>query len=236
MLGANLESLERADLELLISNGVSEGRMIEYKEALPGGSESERKEFLADVSSFANSAGGDIVYGIRERRDDEGRPTGIPEAIVGTAATNPDGEQLRLDNTLRDSIEPRIPGLRYRWIENLETGPVLIIRIPRSWSGPHMIKFQQLQRFYSRNASSKYQLDVYELRDAFLASTAIAERVRLRHRERLATILAGETPVQLEQSSPVIVHIIPHQSARDGAQIDLQAARSQVSRLELYVG
>ena len=36
---------------------VPEGNFIDYKEMLPGYSDSERRELLADVSSFANAAG-----------------------------------------------------------------------------------------------------------------------------------------------------------------------------------
>jgi len=67
-----LEKISQADLQNLIDNAVAEGRTIEYKQALPGGTDSEKKEFLADVSSFANTAGGDLLFGISE---DKGVPT-----------------------------------------------------------------------------------------------------------------------------------------------------------------
>ncbi|MCK5240903.1 ATP-binding protein [bacterium] len=48
----------------MISNQIQESRTIEYKESLPGNSDQDKREFLADISSFANAAGGDLLYGI----------------------------------------------------------------------------------------------------------------------------------------------------------------------------
>jgi hypothetical protein len=51
-----LDDLAEGDLQALM-NAEPEGKLIEYKEQLALGKDSERKEFLADVSSFANAAG-----------------------------------------------------------------------------------------------------------------------------------------------------------------------------------
>lgn len=42
---------------------------LDYKRDLPGDKDAEKKEFLADVTSFANAGGGDIVFGIVEDAD-----------------------------------------------------------------------------------------------------------------------------------------------------------------------
>jgi hypothetical protein len=56
------DSLLESDLQELITNGVTERRTIEYKEALPGSNDEAKTEFLNDVSSLANAAGGSLVY------------------------------------------------------------------------------------------------------------------------------------------------------------------------------
>ncbi len=56
------------DLQALVDNSVLECKTIEYKQALPSNSESGKKEFLADVSSFANASGGDLIYGVSESK------------------------------------------------------------------------------------------------------------------------------------------------------------------------
>ena len=64
MIPKDIAQIKEADLQSLIDNAVSERKTIEYKQVLKVGSDSERKEFLADVSSFANASGGDLIIGI----------------------------------------------------------------------------------------------------------------------------------------------------------------------------
>jgi hypothetical protein len=70
---------------------------------------SAQRAFLADVPSFANAAGGDLSFGVRERRDAEAKPTGEIEIVVGLQGLNLDAERLRLDSIIRDGIAPRMP-------------------------------------------------------------------------------------------------------------------------------
>lgn len=67
MISKSFDQIEKSDISALITNEVRENRMLDYKEKLPGSSDSEKTEFLADVSSFANAAGGYILYGVREK-------------------------------------------------------------------------------------------------------------------------------------------------------------------------
>ncbi len=60
-----LEAIDAAALARLVADRVPEGRHLEYKETLPGDSERDKREFLADISAFANSAGGDLIYGVQ---------------------------------------------------------------------------------------------------------------------------------------------------------------------------
>ena len=58
MLTKSIDQITEIDLKSLIDNSVIERKTLDYKAALPGNSESDKKEFLADISSFANSIGG----------------------------------------------------------------------------------------------------------------------------------------------------------------------------------
>src|SRR6266540_4021353 len=106
-----ITSITKQDIDDLVSNAVSESRTLEYKEIVPGKTDGEKYEFLADISSFANSSGGDILYGIREKRD-QGKPSGIPEAAIGVTGMVPDLEILRLQSIIRDGIAPRIANVQ----------------------------------------------------------------------------------------------------------------------------
>lgn len=86
--GKPVGSLIQEDLEALIANGVAESQLLEYKSELPGGSDRDKKDFLADVSAFANSAGGCLLYGVETQRDAEQRDTGIPLHLRGSKPAN----------------------------------------------------------------------------------------------------------------------------------------------------
>jgi Schlafen, AlbA_2 len=223
MIDKSLDQIVLPDLQRLRDNRVAEGRALEYKQALPGGSDSERKEFLADVSSFANAVGGDLIYGVKEAREN-GNNSGIPEAVEGLGGIRQDAETLRLENMLRDGIAPRLPGVRFHWISGAPSGSVLLIRVPRSWAGPHMVTYQQHSRFYSRNAGGKYALDVFELRSAFLNSGSLSERAREFRAERLGRLVAADGPVPLSSTLLICAHAIPHVSLSGAASVDLLKA------------
>ena len=76
-----LDQIDATVLERLKADSVREDRQLEYKEILPGGSDEEKREFLSDVTAFANAAGGDLIYGVRERREEQ-TPTSTIDAIV----------------------------------------------------------------------------------------------------------------------------------------------------------
>lgn len=101
MIAESIDQITAATIRRLVDNRVPEGRTLEYKSLLPGGTDENRREFLYDASSFANANGGDIVFGISDERK-EGKSTGVPEAIAGINATVVSAEIPRLESLLRD--------------------------------------------------------------------------------------------------------------------------------------
>lgn len=179
MIQMPLEQIRKEDIESLVTAKVSERRTLEYKQQLRGGSSKDKREFLYDVSSLANAQGGDLVYGIEDERDATGKATGLPATANGVALTNASTEIARLENLIRDGIDPRIQGIRWQTVEGFPAGPVIVIRVPKSLVAPHMVIFGGMARFYSRNSTGKYPMDVREIRSAFVESTTIGERVRV---------------------------------------------------------
>jgi hypothetical protein len=223
MIQKPLDQIEKVDIDALIANQVREGKTIEYKESLPGGADAERKEFLADVSSFANAAGGDILFGVEEERDSGGKTTGLPARAPGLLGVNADQVTRMLESVIRDGIAPRIPGVRVQPVAGFEQGPVLVIRVPKSWSAPHMITFKDWCRFYSRNSAGKQLLAVDEIRSAFALSESLGEWVRQFRAERIARIVADETPVPLGPGAKVVLHVLPVEGLAVGAEVDAVA-------------
>jgi len=209
MINKPIDQIEKADIEALIADERIEAKTLEYKEELPKGTDEAKKEFLADVSSFANASGGDIVYGIKEKVDENGKKTGKPEKIVGIQGVTIDEVKLRLESMIRDNIAPRLK-VQLRAIEGFENNSfVLVIRIPQSFAAPHMVTYKKSSRFFSRNSAGKYPLDVDEIRSAFIASEALPERIRNFRADRLSKIIACETPVLLKEGPKIITHLVP---------------------------
>jgi hypothetical protein len=221
-----IEQVVEADLRTLIENQVSERKTVEYKQALPGNSDAERKDFLADVSSLANASGGHLVYGMKEA-------AGLPIELCGLEADDPDATVTALDSRIRDGIKPRIPGVVV-WPVPLTGGKrAIVIRVPRSFACPHMVTFAKTSRFYARNSNGKYQLDVDEIRTAFLLSDRVGERIRDFRLDRIAKIRADETPVPVVQTARVVLHVVPLGAFSPLAQIDLQSVAVVSRELQL---
>lgn len=225
-LEKSFNEISEADIRQLVEDKISERKTIEYKGALPENKYDSKKEFLADVSSFANTIGGHLLYGIQEEN-------GIPISLDGISDKDIDGEILRLENLLRDSIQPRIQGVSIRAVNTDSSNPILLIRIPQSWSRPHVVNFQGHWRFYARNSAGKYPIDIMELKSAFLATTALGERIRNFHFDRLSRINSDETPVPLTGKARVIFHVIPYSAFESKPPLSFKPLENDTLSLSL---
>ncbi len=224
-----LETITLEDIKDLKENQVHEDKNIDYKEILLGNSDGDKKEFLADVSSFANCNGGDIIFGIKEKRDEKNQSTGILEEIIGLEF-NFDQEKQRLENIILDGIKPRIY-ISFWSIDFKDGKQLLIIRIPKSWNSPHLIEFQKSRKFFSRHSSGKYQLDIDEIRSGFIASDNLREKIRNFRIERINKIITGDTPITMEKAPKIALHVIPLISLSKDYLIDITSLSRHGSNL-----
>jgi hypothetical protein len=203
------EKFSKTNIDALIDSKQREGKTIEYKSQLPNlRDKREKSKFLASISSFANTVGGHILYGIEEGRDTEGQSNGFPESAIGIAE-NPDSAILQMENMIRSNIRPRIPSLHIYPVEGFTHGPVIVCSIQKSWIGPHMLT-HRASPFYGRGSNGKVELDVDQICDAFTSRESIPEKIRSIRLERLAALIAGETIGPFEDFPKLLLHIIPH--------------------------
>src|SRR5262249_37198972 len=87
--------------------------------------------------------------------------------------------------------------------------PCLIVRIPRSPHGIHMVTYKGSSRFYGRGAAGRFELDWGQIRSGFLQAEGAHERVRRFREERVLRLLAGETPIPMGVSPKVIFPALP---------------------------
>jgi hypothetical protein len=221
----NLDLVEEHHLRALVSASVSEGRAIEYKRDLPRKADADGKEFLADVCSFANAGGGDLLYGV----EDVG---GVAVSVPGVSIVDPDAEVLRLDSIIRSGLDPRLMGYRIRTVSLSGSAHVLIVRVPRSFGRPHAVDYKGRFRFYSRGSAGKFEMDVAEVRSSMIGSESLAERVRSFRAERLAAVAADQAPSPLNGRGIVVLHVLSLSAFDSPApQVDLQEADREHSAL-----
>lgn len=209
-----IKNITEEKIYSLKENRVAEDKHLEYKLTLPGEKYDDKKEFLADLTSFANADGGTIFYGIKAK-------DGIPEDIPGLAVDNPDKEILRLENLLRTSIEPRIIGVVF-YPFKLSSGRYLIFTyISKSFNPPHVVNFQGHWKFYSRNSAGKYPMDLGEVRSSIILAEHYAERIKNFRIERISKIISNDVNVPLVDSPTIVLHLFPLKSFEKGYKLDL---------------
>jgi hypothetical protein len=214
MIPKALNEIAEADIRELKEAGIEEGKTIEYKRESPGTRDDEKREFLADVSSFANTEGGDIIYGVDEDK-------GVITDIGGLSSPDFDAEILRLENLIRDGISPRIStGFR---VVPCASGKLLVIRIEKSWIGPHRVIFRGHDKFYARTSAGKFALDVAQLRTAFLQSATLSEQIYGFRLDRIIDIANNRAPLPLATDPKLVLHIIPLGALSEQAQFDVSA-------------
>lgn len=223
MLEKPIDELIEADVRALVARAATEGRHLEFKRDLPPRSDDGTREFLADVTAFANAQGGDLVFGVEDR---EGIASGVP----GVQLKDVDAEILRMENLLRDAVDPRLSGVRITWIPlgNSTDHGTLILRIPASVTAPHRMKFKRSSRFYARNSRGKYEMDTHELRQAFTANEALPHRIRALHAEAVRAASGIDMPFRLMTGPCAITSVIPWGYFREVRDLDVTPSNAVV--------
>ena len=92
-----------------------------------------------------------------------------------------------------------------------------------------MVTFKGATRFYSRNSTGKYRLDVHEIRSAFALSESLPEKLSRFRDGRLASIVANETPVSLPDGGRIVLHCVPITAMNPTSSINLSEMDNPLS-------
>ena len=216
MLLKRLSDVGLSDIATLCENKVLESRFIDFKADAIGGGDREKREFLADVSAFANASGGDIVLGVKTK-------DGAADEVCGVVLEDVDKEKLRLVSIVRDGLEPRISSLDITWLPIEGKRGVMVIRVPRSWTAPHRVTYLKDMNFYVRNPAGKHPMSVNEVRYAFSAGRELDERLRKFLADRLNAIWSKkDLPFDLRDGPKFVLHVIPLSALADPLDLQFQ--------------
>jgi hypothetical protein len=124
-----------------------------------GNTGGKKTELSKDVSAFANSDGGSLIYGVTENRETH-EPLEIDVGYDPAAVTEEWIEQV-----INSRIKPRIDGARIKAValHSIRPGKILyVVYVPQSLRAPHMASDH---RYYRRYNFQSVPMEDYEVRD-----------------------------------------------------------------------
>jgi len=171
MFQKRLAELTINDINNLVSiRRERENLYLEYKSNLSN-SNRDKKEFLKDVSGFANAGGGFLLIGIEENK-------GVPTNICGTGGEV--GNQKIdewINNVLISNLDPKIY-YELKIITGLKDNKALIIiHIPESKKKPHMVTLDNRNNYFIRHNTSVNAATHIEVREMFEYSNRITNKL-----------------------------------------------------------
>jgi hypothetical protein len=143
------------EVQRLIQNQVQESLHLDYK-----GSDAldpirvRTAEIAKDVSSFANSDGGAIIYGVAEENQ-------LPSKIDDGVDHNRFSRE-RLEQIIQSNISPKIDGVEIVQIPISIERSVYVVWVPKSFRGPHQASDC---RYYKRFNFQSAPMEDYEIND-----------------------------------------------------------------------
>ena len=154
---------DESDLLQLVNTGAQESVDLEFKAsgALQN-TDRNKDEISKDVSAFANSAGGTIIYGMTEDRT-----THIAASLDMGCDPNVTTKEW-LEQVINSKIQRRIEGVRISRVSLTSTSPgkvAYVVYVPASNRAPHQAADK---RFYRRYNFQVLAMEEYEIRDVAL--------------------------------------------------------------------
>jgi Putative DNA-binding domain len=158
-----LDLKNKADLQRLVDEALEESLTLDYK-ASPALTRDGKgpDELCKDVSALANSAGGQLVYGIEEDKFTK-KPSRVDDGVADPKVTREWIEQI-----LNSRVQPRMSGVTTTRID-MENGKFgYMISVSPTQTGPHQAPHQ---KYYRRFDLQSVPMHDYEIKDVVRRST-----------------------------------------------------------------
>jgi hypothetical protein len=160
---ADFQFKNRADFQKMVDTQIEETLTLDYK-ASPALTRDSKNvdELCKDVSAMANSAGGQLIYGIEEDKKTH-KPSAVDDGVTDEKIT-----REWLHQILSSRIQPRIDGITIDRIPLSGKGHGFVITIPQSLIGPHQAPDK---KYYKRFELESKAMEDYEIRDILRRAT-----------------------------------------------------------------
>mgnify|MGYP001489259615 CR=1 FL=1 len=213
MLISDIDDFTIEKIHETFKNYKNENNKIEYKREIDIIGEKGKKEFYKDIAGFANSNGGYLFIGIDEK-----------DGIIGIHEKNIDQFKNRIECMLNDSIKPRIVfRLKEVHIPNNPDKYVIVIQILKTLYSPHILEYKGQKKFYIRGETGVSEMDINQIKNAFLQSNFEQHRINDFIINRFSEIIINNTPIKLKDKPKVILHLIPLDYFNSSTSIDLES-------------
>ncbi len=147
----SFDDITSEDIELLV--GQIERNRLEFKEQIP-----DSWKMLREVCAMANSDGGLIIFGAKEKNE---------ECVGFKNIDDIESQEQAIRQSILDNIEERIFEFVVKRFELNDKINVLVIFIPSSFNKPHMIKKDKKTEFWKRYGTDKRTMTIAEIRGEF---------------------------------------------------------------------
>lgn len=163
-----LVDIRAADIRSLVSRRIAEGQFVDFKAEMYPHSDEGKHELAKDVSAFANAYGGDIFIGVKAAN-------GVANDLTPVKSAAKEIEWLL--QVCHDLIEERISGLDAVPIR-VKGGAVVVLRVPTSLRGPHMVRRGRQTYFYRRFGQQSAPMSLPDIREAFMRFASWQQQAR----------------------------------------------------------
>lgn len=186
MINEDIDSIQYSDIERLEQDKVPEGDTLDYKRDMI-----KDADLLKQICAFANTRGGDIIFGIKESGDG-----GPPEEIIGLKDST---KKETIEQLVLSNIVPRLE-VKIRLVESThdEKKSILIIRIPDSSLKPHF--YSKSEKYYKR----------YQFESRAMTEQEVCDRYKQRftNYDKLEQYITDNTPRKAFPPDEVVLNII----------------------------
>jgi hypothetical protein len=148
------------DLQQLVDEEIPESLTLDYKASPSLAKDNKaRIELCKDVSAFANSAGGQIIYGIEEDKDR--KPIKVDDGS--------DVSREWIEQVIDSNVQPRLDGLVITPVPVGSGRHAYVLTIPQALGrAPHQAPDN---KYYKRQNFQSAPMEDYEIRDALRRAT-----------------------------------------------------------------